>query len=67
MFQPEGPSLGSIPSSLASAPVRFIDVRDQVEHNLRLVAGLFGTTQNQTTGALSPEFGWAVVHEGPQT
>jgi hypothetical protein len=62
-FEPEGPHLGSIPSSLASAPVQFVDVRDGAEHNLRFVAGLFGTTQDQATGALKPEFGWAVVHE----
>ena len=62
-FEPEGPHLGAIPSSLASAPVRFVDVRDGVEHNLPFVAGLFGTTQDQATGALKPEFGWAVVHD----
>jgi hypothetical protein len=28
--------------------------------------GLFGTTQDHATGALKPEFGWAVVHDEPQ-
>ncbi|WP_437811111.1 DUF4419 domain-containing protein [Sorangium sp. So ce1078] len=62
-FTPEGPSLLAIPSSLASAPVRFIDVRDDSVHPLRFVAGLFGVTQDAGTGALAPEFGWAIVHD----
>lgn len=47
--------MGSIPSSLASAPVRVVDRRDGAAHNLRFVAGLFGTTQDQVTGALKAE------------
>ena len=62
-FTPDGPPLGAIPSSLASAPVKFIDVRDRSEHPLRFVAGLFGVTQEAPTGALVPEFGWAIVHD----
>lgn len=62
-FKPEGPSLGAIPSSLASAPVNFVDVRDGSSHKLRFVAGLFGVVQDAVTGALAPEFGWAVVHD----
>ncbi|WP_437991049.1 DUF4419 domain-containing protein [Sorangium sp. So ce145] len=62
-FKPEGPSLLQIPSSISSAPVRFVDVRDRTEHPLRFVAGLFGVTQEATTGALAPEFGWAIVHD----
>lgn len=62
-FQPEGPWLGAIPSSLASAPVKCVDARDGSVHPLRFVAGLFGVTQDAGTGALSPEFGWAVVHD----
>jgi hypothetical protein len=63
LSHPEGPSLSRIPSSIASAPVRCIDARDGSTHPLRFVAGLFGTTQDAGTGALAPEFGWAVVHE----
>ncbi|WP_441290725.1 DUF4419 domain-containing protein [Sorangium sp. KYC3313] len=62
-FNPEGPSLLQIPSSISSAPVRFVDVRDGTEHPLRFVAGLFGVTQEAATGALAPEFGWAIVHD----
>ena len=62
-FKPEGPSLGEIPSSLASAPVRCVDARDNSSHLLRFVAGLFGVVQDPVTGALGPEFGWGVVHD----
>ena len=62
-FNPEGPSLAAIPSSIASAPVKFVDARDNSTHPLRFVAGLFGTTQDSVTGALAPEFGWAIVHD----
>jgi hypothetical protein len=62
-FEPEGPALSALPSSLASAPVRFTDVRDGAIHPLRFVAGLLGVTQDAVSGALAPEFGWAVVHD----
>jgi hypothetical protein len=60
---PEGPGLLAIPSSLASAPVVFVDRRDGSRHPLRFVGGLFGVVQDRTTLALAPEFGWAIVHE----
>lgn len=62
-FMPEGPGLGAIPSSIAGAPVKFVDARDGSIHPLRFVAGLFGTTQDAVTSALAPEFGWAIVHD----
>src|SRR5262249_51891225 len=37
MDRVEGPGLGAIPSSLASAPVNFVDVRDKSRHPLRFV------------------------------
>ncbi len=58
-----GPALGDIPTSIASAPVKFVDLRDRSEHPLRFVAGLFGVVQDPVTRALTPEFGWAVVHD----
>jgi len=61
-FNPEGPGLGAIPSSLAGAPVKCVDVRDGSVAQLRFVAGLFGVTQADD-GALAPEFGWAIVHD----
>jgi hypothetical protein len=68
IFEPEGPSLDVLPGSIASAPVKFIDVRDGSEHPLRFVGGMFGVTQDQA-GALAPEFGWGIVHDPrrPQT
>lgn len=63
---PEGPALHAVPSSLSSAPVNFVDVRDGSKHAIRFVAGLFGVTQEPKTMALAPEFGWAVVHEPAQ-
>ena len=61
----QGPSLGMIPSSQASAPVKFIDVRDGTETALRFVAGMFGVDQDAETRALAAAFGWAVVHDVP--
>jgi hypothetical protein len=57
-----GPALTSIPSGIASAPIQ-VHVRDQSPRSLRFVAGLFGVAQDPTSGALHPEFGWAIVHE----
>ena len=44
--------LGAIPGSIASAPVKFIDVRDQSETMLRFVAGMLGVTQDEATRTL---------------
>lgn len=58
----DGPSLGEIPSGLASAPVRLIDQRTRAVHMIRFITGMFGVVED-ATGVLAPEFGWAVVHE----
>ena len=58
-----GPGIGAIPNSIASAPVNFVDLRDRRKDPLRFVAGLFGVTQDEATGALAPEFGWGIVHD----
>ncbi|MEZ4238203.1 MAG: DUF4419 domain-containing protein [Myxococcota bacterium] len=58
-----GPGLGQLPSGVASAPVRCVDLRDGRVVPLRLVAGLFGVCQDERTLALAPTFGWAVVHD----
>ncbi|NTI03119.1 DUF4419 domain-containing protein [Agrobacterium rhizogenes] len=63
MMEMEGPGLGSLPQSLASAPLRFIDVRDESKTNLRLVAGMFGVAQAPENNALSASFGWSVVYD----
>lgn len=59
----EGPCLREMPSGLASAPVKVVDMADGSEHALRFVAGMLGVTQDPESLALTPEFGWAVVHE----
>jgi hypothetical protein len=58
----KGPSLGDIPSGLASAPVQVTDVRTGEAHSMRFIAGMFGVVED-IDGALAPEFGWAVVHD----
>ena len=57
-----GPAMAAIPSAIASAPVH-VRLGDQSACSLRFVAGLFGVAQDPTSGALDPEFGWAIVHE----
>ncbi|NUP14031.1 MAG: DUF4419 domain-containing protein [Polyangiaceae bacterium] len=59
----QGPSIGSIPGSIASAPVRYVQYPAATVHLLRFVAGLFGVVQDPVSGTLAPEFGWAVVEE----
>lgn len=63
---PEGPGIGAVPQALASAPLRCVDVRTGLASELLLVAGMFGVAQDSESGALSPAFGWAVVHDVPQ-
>jgi hypothetical protein len=55
-----GPSLVNIPSGLARAPVKMVDVRTGEKVGTRFVAGMFGVVDNR--GVLAPEFGWAVVY-----
>ncbi len=57
-----GPALTSMPSGLASAPVRITDVRTGTPHEMRFIAGMFGVVED-AGGVLAPEFGWAVVYE----
>jgi hypothetical protein len=66
MTDAEGPSLGEVPSSIASAPVMFVDARDGSKHPLRFAAGLFGVVQDVDSLGLAPEFGWGIVHEPPE-
>jgi hypothetical protein len=43
--------------------VKVIDLLTGKERFVSFVAGLFGVVQDPATGALSPEFGWAVVDD----
>jgi hypothetical protein len=60
----DGAYLGMIPPGIASAPVKFTDVRTNKATELRFVAGMFGVTQDPQTLALAPEFAWAIVYDG---
>jgi hypothetical protein len=57
-----GPELSQLLPAVSSAPVKLIDLRTGNTHPLRFVAGLFGVVEDEATGAISPEIGWAVVH-----
>lgn len=57
-----GPALSQLLPVLSSAPVTLIDQRSGGTHPLRFVAGMFGVVEDEDTGAISPEIGWAVVH-----
>jgi hypothetical protein len=58
-----GPTLDDTPAGVGSAPVRFVDMRDNSEQMLRFTAGLFGVGQEANGGALVPEFGWVVLYD----
>jgi Domain of unknown function (DUF4419) len=59
----QGPSISQIPEGLVSAPVRYVDLSADAEHDLRFIAGLFGVEQHPETRALSAAFGWAIVYD----
>jgi Domain of unknown function (DUF4419) len=59
----QGPYLGQIPSGLASAPVKIMDLHQDQEHESRFVAGMMGVAQDPLDLALRASFGWAVIHE----
>lgn len=57
-----GPDLPQIPAALSRAPVEYTDVRTRTSTSLHFVAGLVGVTQDESTLAVTPEFGWAVTY-----
>lgn len=59
-WQFDGPSLGSFPRALSSAPVKFINIATKEVTELRFVAGLMGVCESER--GLEPEIGWAPVH-----
>ena len=59
-----GPELDQLPSGLASAPVRVVDLRTGEATRVRFVGGPMGVLQDPSTLALEPDVGWAVVHDG---
>lgn len=57
-----GPALSQLLPVLSSVPVTLIDQRTGNAHSLRFVAGMLGVVEDEVTGAIAPEIGWAVVH-----
>lgn len=57
-----GPAITQFGSGLASAPVKLVDLATGEEHDVRFVGGMFGVVDDGA-GALSTEFGWAIVYE----
>ena len=60
---PQGIGLGAIPSCLTSVPLTVFWGARKTE--MRLVGGLMGVTQNDTSLTVEPECGWAVIYETP--
>ena len=60
-----GPYLLEVPTGLSSAPVRVLDRHSGETHDMRFIAGMFGVSQDETTNALAPSFGWAIVYDKP--
>jgi len=63
LFDPQGPSIGQIPSCFTSVPLTVF--WGDRETKMRLVGGLMGVTQNNESLAVQPECGWAVIYEEP--
>lgn len=57
-----GPALSQLLPVVSSAPVKVTDQSTGKTHDLRFVAGMFGVIEDEVTGAISTEIGWAVVH-----
>jgi hypothetical protein len=60
---PQGTGLSSFPTCFTSVPLKVF--WGATETNMRLVGGLMGVTQEETTLTVEPECGWAVVYEEP--
>ena len=61
-FDLRGPALSQLLPVVSSVPVKVVDLITETEHKLRFVAGMFGVVEDERTGAVAPEIGWAVVH-----
>lgn len=56
-----GINLKQIPSGISSAPFTFKDVATDEQWSMGFYGGLTCLTQDPETGALEPQFGWAVL------
>ena len=60
---PQGIGLDAFPACLTSVPLKVF--WGAQETDMRLVGGLLGVTQEETTLIVEPECGWVVVYEEP--
>lgn len=60
---PQGVGIGAIPSCFTSVPLT-IDWGGR-ETKMQFIGGLLGVSQDDTTLAVAPECGWAIVYEEP--
>lgn len=56
----DGLSPKSVPTGLSQAPFTLTVQGTQEKQDLELIAGFMGVAENQTTGQVEPEIGWAV-------
>ncbi len=60
---PQGVGLGAFPPCFTSVPLKVF--WGEQETDMRLVGGLLGVAQDETTLTVEPECGWVVVYEEP--
>jgi hypothetical protein len=60
---PQGVGLGAFPACFTSVPLKVF--WGEQETDMRLVGGLLGVAQDETTLTVEPECGWVVLYEEP--
>lgn len=60
---PQGVGMNAIPSCWTSVPLKVF--WGERESEMRLVGGLLGVSQDDTTLEIAPECGWVVIYEEP--
>jgi hypothetical protein len=60
---PQGTGLRAFPACFTSVPLKVFWGAEETD--MRLVGGLMGVTQDETTFTVQPECGWAVIYEEP--
>lgn len=58
-----GVKLERIPSGISSAPFILSDVRTSTTYPMAFQGGLVSVCQDPKTGAIEPQFGWAVIEQ----
>lgn len=62
-FDPQGSSIGVVPSCFSSTPLTVFWGTEETK--MRLVGGFMGVTQDHESMTVQPECGWAVIYEEP--